>query len=208
MVLQPPCLYYFERNEQAIICGNYILSSCTRLLSAGVTSEFSAITNYPYANSRSKWRQSRKCIIMQINRKSHTVRAHIKKVGVLQRAYRPFSLMKSLCWKRQTLLCVSSVHQTFYSIDWHGEHYTFISQTKVCVVTSFIRSAQLYCLFVGNKMRSPLNNSGFRLCYFHHIVRSCYFFGLSRRLSDVNFVRTCMVESFNIYSNIIKSRFL
>ena len=47
MVLQTPCLYYFERYEQAIIRGNYILSPCTRLLSAGVTSEFSANYQLP-----------------------------------------------------------------------------------------------------------------------------------------------------------------
>ena len=40
MVLPLPCLFSSEQNKQAIICGNY------KLLSAGVTSELSAMRRY------------------------------------------------------------------------------------------------------------------------------------------------------------------
>ena len=53
MVLPPPCLFSGEQN---IICRNDIISTCKKLLFAGVTLEFSVITNCPYANNQSKWR--------------------------------------------------------------------------------------------------------------------------------------------------------
>ena len=58
MVLLPPCLFSGEQNEHTIICRNDIISTCKKIwvLSAGVTSEFSAITNCPYVNNQSKWR--------------------------------------------------------------------------------------------------------------------------------------------------------
>ena len=46
--MPPPCLFAGEHNELAIICRNYIISTCKKLLSAGVTSEFSCITSCPY----------------------------------------------------------------------------------------------------------------------------------------------------------------
>ena len=146
MVLQPAMFILFRAERAGYYLWKLHPFFMYKTIICRCCSEFSAITNYPYANSRSKWRQSRKCIIMQINRKSHTVRAHIKKVGVLQRAYRPFSLMKSLCWKRQTLLSVSAVHQTFMSrfVSLHCQSTLFVYFTEKCLCCNIVYPQWLY----------------------------------------------------------------
>ena len=38
MILLPPCLFSGEQNKQAIVCRNDVISTCKKLVSAGVTS--------------------------------------------------------------------------------------------------------------------------------------------------------------------------
>ena len=65
VLVPPPRLFSGEQNEQAIIT-SYLHVKTYSQRSAGMTSEFSAITNCPYANNQSKW--TGKCIITNLVR--------------------------------------------------------------------------------------------------------------------------------------------
>ena len=97
-----------------------------------------------------------------------------------------------LCWKCYTLLSISAVHQTFYisicvSTLPPSTLYVYFTDKRLCC--NIVYPQWLHCLVVRKKIRSLLNNSSFRLCYFHHTVRCC----------DIFCMRMYLIEDARIY---------